>query len=359
MIRKLISSPIKQLITSPIGVSVGGAPGLSSIADLFANGEYGAWYDISDTSTLYQDSAGTIAVTSDGDPVGLVQDKSGNGANATQSTSAARPVYNVTPDRLTLDKVDDNMSVNLASPVSGSMIMALNNGIIVAEISASSNWELTSNPAYFPDNGIANLLIIDRVLTSNEINFVKSTFGGVNDFSGVSSMTSWFRDRTDIVAIDAGLWDTSSVTNMSYFALSCANLTQLNVSNWDTSSVTTFLGFIYATNLSTLDISDWDTSSCTSFRSFARFATNLTSVILDGGAGNPFADSPCIDYISAFSNTSLTQQSIDNILVAINAAGTSNGTFDQSGGSAPSATGEAAIDALRSRGWTINVTGGY
>ena len=33
--------------------------------------------------------------------------------------------------------------------------------------------------------------------------------------------------------------------------------------------------------------------------------------------------------------------------------------FNQSGGSAPSATGEAAIDTLRSRGWTVTVTGGY
>jgi hypothetical protein len=60
-----------------------------------------------------------------------------------------------------------------------------------------------------------------------------------------------------------------------------------------------------------------------------------------------------------FSNTNLDQSSIDDILTAIDSAGTSNGTFDQSGGSAPSATGETAIDNLRSRGWTVNVTGGY
>jgi hypothetical protein len=46
-------------------------------------------------------------------------------------------------------------------------------------------------------------------------------------------------------------------------------------------------------------------------------------------------------------------------LVSINSNNTSNGTFDQSGGSAPSATGNAAIDAMRGRGWTITVTGGY
>lgn len=43
---------------------------------LFANGEQGAWYDPSDLTTLYQDSAGTTPVTADGDPVGLMLDKS-------------------------------------------------------------------------------------------------------------------------------------------------------------------------------------------------------------------------------------------------------------------------------------------
>jgi hypothetical protein len=46
-------------------------------------------------------------------------------------------------------------------------------------------------------------------------------------------------------------------------------------------------------------------------------------------------------------------------LVAIESAGTSSGTFNQSGGNAPSATGEAAITALRGRGWTVTVTGGF
>jgi len=61
----------------------------------------------------------------------------------------------------------------------------------------------------------------------------------------------------------------------------------------------------------------------------------------------------------AFTNTNLTQTSIDNILTSIDTAGQSGGTFNQSGGSAPSAVGEAAIDNLRARGWSVTVTGGY
>ena len=72
-----------------------------------------------------------------------------------------------------------------------------------------------------------------------------------------------------------------------------------------------------------------------------------------------FDNCPCTNFTGAFLNTGLTQASIDGILVSINGNGTSNGTFDQSGGSAPSVTGQTAIDAMRSRGWTITVTGGY
>ena len=47
-----------------------------SPARLYTAGEPGAWYDPSDMSTLYQDSAGTTPVTASGQPVGLWLDKS-------------------------------------------------------------------------------------------------------------------------------------------------------------------------------------------------------------------------------------------------------------------------------------------
>lgn len=52
----------------------------------------GAWYDPSDFSTLFQDSAGTVPVTAVGQPVGLQRDKSGRGNNRHQPTTAARPI---------------------------------------------------------------------------------------------------------------------------------------------------------------------------------------------------------------------------------------------------------------------------
>jgi hypothetical protein len=59
---------------------------------MFSQGEKGAWYDASDFSTMFQDSAGTTPVTAVGQPVGLIRDKSGNGNHLLQAVAAKRPV---------------------------------------------------------------------------------------------------------------------------------------------------------------------------------------------------------------------------------------------------------------------------
>ena len=59
---------------------------------LFSGSEQGAWYDPSDMSTLFQDSAFTTPVTAVEQPVGSILDKSGRGNHATQATTTKRPV---------------------------------------------------------------------------------------------------------------------------------------------------------------------------------------------------------------------------------------------------------------------------
>lgn len=58
---------------------------------LFTGGIDGSWFDPSDFSTMFQDTAGTTPVTAAGQSVARINDKSGNGHNATQATSANRP----------------------------------------------------------------------------------------------------------------------------------------------------------------------------------------------------------------------------------------------------------------------------
>lgn len=79
-----------------------------SPASLFAAGEQGVWYDPSDLTTLFQDSAGTTPVTAVEQPVGRMLDKSGRNNHATQSTSAARPVLSARVNLLTkTEQFDD------------------------------------------------------------------------------------------------------------------------------------------------------------------------------------------------------------------------------------------------------------
>ena len=74
----LLSTLISKIITdSSVNIGSSFNQSFNSVMrKLFANGEQGFVYDPNDLSTLYQDAAGTIPVTSVGQPVGLVLDKS-------------------------------------------------------------------------------------------------------------------------------------------------------------------------------------------------------------------------------------------------------------------------------------------
>lgn len=75
------------------------------------------WYDPSDLSTLWRDTAGTDPVTADGQAVARIDDKSGNGLHFVQPTSSARPLYKTSGGLhwLLFDQVDDFMYVDSLS----------------------------------------------------------------------------------------------------------------------------------------------------------------------------------------------------------------------------------------------------
>lgn len=53
------------------------------------------WIDFSDVSSLFQDSARTVAVSADGDVIGAASDKSGNARHHIQATLANKPTWRV------------------------------------------------------------------------------------------------------------------------------------------------------------------------------------------------------------------------------------------------------------------------
>lgn len=131
------------------------------IAALFGNGEEGGLYDPSDLSTLYQDSAGTTPVTADGDPVGRIEDLSGNGNHLTQATAAARPQYKTdgTLHWLAFDGVDDLLD---CVGFSGTASMDYFHGMSVA--ASSDGCLLGSNLT----GAYAGIFSTSTILTSSE-----------------------------------------------------------------------------------------------------------------------------------------------------------------------------------------------
>ena len=362
-------------------------------ASLFANGERGTWAKLKDADTLFQDEARNTPATDEGDPLGRVLDKSPNGFDLTQSDAAKRPEYLLDPPRLKLDGIDDNMNINFGAAFTGEVLQATPVGILHMAIKTDDgNFDLAGGTPQFTtaDGEITGIICREGMFSEDELKDAKKyleNHGAGANFEGVTSMRRWFRSNTYITKLYTDGWNTSSLVDISEIFIFCESIEEFDVSHWDTSSLQLaggFGAFRRCENLKVLDVSNWDTSALssarefirdsgvekldlsnwitpnlTNMRQFAQGASSLQEVIMTGGTGNPFADSPCTNYTNAFSNTDLTQQSIDDILVAIESAGTSGGTFDQSGGSAPSATGEAAVTALRGRGWTVTVTGGF
>lgn len=80
------------------------------------------WLDGADTSTLFQDTAGTTAATAAGQAVARWNDKSGNANNGTQSTSTQRPVLVAKGNALvpSFDGSNDYLALNAASLPQGS-----------------------------------------------------------------------------------------------------------------------------------------------------------------------------------------------------------------------------------------------
>ena len=374
-----------------------------SIADLFASSEQGAWYGPSDLSTLFQDSAGTTPVTTAGQPVGLMLDKSGNGNHATQATAAARPTYQTGPARATIDKVDDRLSVTVpVGGFTGTMVLATDQGTASYGVTIPAGaYDIGGRAGQsFPGNAIVGQVIRDGALSEGEAEATEAYFvanGATASYGAVTDFENFWQNWSEITSfplIDTSsgtdfnhawqgcnsltsfpLIDTSAGTNFYFAWYRCSSLTSFPLI--DTSAGTTFRyawGDCYSlTSFPLIDTSSginfnraWidcrtltsfpliDTSSGTDF-GYAWYDCNSLTTILAGLFDNIKGGS----FTGAFTNTDLTQTSIDNILVSLVASGIAAGVFDQSGGSAPSSTGEAAIDTLRSRGWTVTVTGGY
>lgn len=149
-------APAGALMEGGVAVTPLGAIYISELAtsfspiDLFQNNEQGAWYDPSDLSTMFQDSAGTTPVTADGQTVGKILDKSGRGNHATAPSDAARPLYKTdgTYHWLQFDGVDDSLTIGAPGvPILGDLSIFY--GVLRATASAGRIVNQLQGPAQY------------------------------------------------------------------------------------------------------------------------------------------------------------------------------------------------------------------
>jgi len=311
-------------------------------------------------------------------PIGYFGDQSGRANHATQATAAARPTYQTGPARATIDKVDDRLSVTVpVGGFTGTMVLGTDQGTASYGVNIPAG-AYDIGGQYFPGNAIVGQLIRDGALSAGDAAATEAYFvgnGATASYGAVTDFGSFWRNWSEITSFP--LIDTSSGTSFELAWFGCPSLTSFPLI--DTSSGNSFeRSWQNCTSLTSFPLIDtssgihfsyaWrtcssltsfpliDTSSGTRFNQTWQYCISLTSF-----PANAFDNVKGGDFTDAFIGTALTQTSIDNILVSLVASGIAAGTrvFGQSGGSAPSSTGEAAIDTLRSRGWTVTVTGGY
>jgi hypothetical protein len=186
------------------------------VLSLFANDEEGVWYDPSDLSTLFQDTAGTTPVTTAGQTVGQTLDKSGNDLDATQPTAAARPSYIVDADGTFIqhDLVDDALTVTLPDMGTEATVAYVTRSEVrlLEDQTISGSYTL-------PTQEIAGFIAIDRALTLaekvNVIRYLASKVEGVNYGAEIDRLT-----LIAINAVDVFVYDTSKDSDNGAWAAS-------------------------------------------------------------------------------------------------------------------------------------------
>lgn len=171
------------------------------------------------------------------------------------------------------------------------------------------------------------------------------------------------------------LLNTASATTLESAWDDCDGLTSFPAIN--TANVTNFK-FTWWGNTSLTSFPVIDTSKGTNFQGTWKLCSSLTSFpALNFAAGTNFTQTwmqcydlttfpanvfdNCLgtDFTSAFNDCSLTSQSVNNILISLDAAGQSNGTLGITGhnNAAPTGAGITAADNLVAKGWTLTLVG--
>ena len=213
------------------------------INSLFGSAEQGALYVpqpiVNGAQALFQDAAGTVPVTTDGDPVGRMLDQSGNGNHATQSVSGSRPVYRTdgTLHWLEFDGVDDVLDspliLNPESCVGGVAFESLGSG---------DGYVFGSNA----DGGYASQYLAIGQPSESPALLLKGSNNGTGFTLGNPTVASW---SLDFISESGTVIPTNGVSYNSVFGSAVAPAAPFRIGQRPNSTVSfslKFHGFVVA-----------------------------------------------------------------------------------------------------------------
>ena len=145
----------------------------AQVQALFAGGKVGGMWDMGDTATLFQDAAGATPVTAVTQPIGRVNDKSGNGNHATQATAGSRPLFSALKNLLVkTEQLDDG---------------GLNSGI----------WKRRANVVVTPNQGSGGFSDLDRI----ENSVGSGAHEGLYQATAVAAANTTFMTQVTLAAV--------------------------------------------------------------------------------------------------------------------------------------------------------------
>lgn len=204
----------------------------------------------------------------------------------------------------------------------------------------------------FPGDGDAPIKSISRLQTLANLQEFRADYNALEsvDFSGLTNLT--YIDISDCDLVDT---NTPSLTSVNLSG--CYNLIELRVDDSDFSG-----GFPDLVGLVNLEYFDADQCLITGSLDISMLPsltgfdlngnTDLTEIIID--SSQPLGNG---GYDNNAYGCDLTEEAVDNILVALSTNGVSGGYVELNGGTSatPSATGLAAKAVLEGNGWQVDV----
>ena len=187
----------------PFGPKIAPQVGTPAYASMFANGEQGVVYDPSNFATMFQDRAGTVAVTAVGQPVGKILDLSGNNNHCVASSDPQRPIltFDGAHYYLAADGIDDVMVSNLINAT------AFNKATVWRGMKADTT------------GGVGNMMFASSMTNSTGCWGISTgTYGLATDVSGASTQTTTATAST-----------VTSLPEVSVHSIDFANLTNPSV----------------------------------------------------------------------------------------------------------------------------------